>query len=224
MSANRFWGMTQALAAHDFEGETDRSSHGERLYRKGMEILSQGDHPEAVYLVEAGLAKLLRRQADGTESIVALRGQGQFLGAASALLDREQATTATALTACRVRCFEVSTFRELVQTDTVLSWRLHQMLCYELEESLITLSEVRSVCARARLSNLLRRTVTWIGGIDQRSTDPVEIPLKQWEIAELLGVTPQYVCQMLSELAREGFVRRIGNRILCTFSVADARG
>lgn len=219
MSAVRRRKNTRVPPAHDTAAVRVCLNPRERLYRRGVEILAQGDRAEAAYLIDCGLAKLLRRNADGTESIVALRGRGQFLGADSALLDREQVATATAVTECRVQCFGAAAFRELVRTDTVLSWRLHLMLSHELEESFIVLSEIRSLSARVRLSKLLDRLGTWIQGTDRHLMQPVELPLKQWEIAQLVGVTPQYVCQMLSELEREGLIQRARSRVLWTSAV-----
>ena len=36
----------------------------------------------------------------------------------------------------------------------------------------------------------------------------IRCPLRQWEVAQLVGVTPSYVSQLLGELEREGVVRR----------------
>jgi len=179
-----------------------------RDYPAGTEILRQGSPAERVLYLESGLVKLLRAQADGGETIVGLRSSGWFLGAAAAILGRPYVARAVTLSRCRIADLDAARFGRLVREDASLSWRLHEMHSREAYEQMVQMADLGSRSARGRLEQFLHEMASALDGAGDDVR--LSIPLRQWEIAQLIAVTPQYLCRLFADMEREGLLKREG--------------
>lgn len=170
----------------------------------GAVLIEQGETARDVFHVASGLVKLQRVQPDGQELIVGLRSSGWILGAAAAIVEKPYPATAITVTPCYLARIEASRFRNRVFTDRQLSWRIHRMHGEEIYEQAAAAADHKTAPARKRLERFLARWVPHTVAADKNGFVPVELPLRQWEIAQLIGVTPQYLCQLFAELEREG--------------------
>jgi len=172
-------------------------------YPAGVRLFRQGDWPEVVYAIEQGWVKLVRIEEDGQAMIVGVRSRGWILGAASALTKEAHAVTAETVTWCQLRRMRGEVFRERVRRDEGFSWYVHQMHAQEIHRQLGQV--VGLGCRRAR-----RRLEQLLGELADGQEGRWRCPLRQWELAQLVAVTPSYLSQLLGELEREGVVRREG--------------
>jgi CRP-like cAMP-binding protein len=162
-----------------------------------------------VFHVENGLVKLLRLHASGRERIVGLRPMGWLVGATAAILDEPATVTAVTVTESRVSRMVASCFRERLRHDVELSWRIHRMHAWEIDVGLAHAADLSAIRARERLISFLRGlpSAPGEGGGDAHR---VVLPLRQWELAQLLGMSAPYLCHLLGDLEREGTLRRRG--------------
>lgn len=174
------------------------------FYPPKVVFFRQGGRTDEVFYLEHGLVKLMRLQPSGDESIVGLRSAGWFLASAACVLGREYVVTAVAVTGCRVARLRANAFRQLLKSNPALSWRVHRMHSEEIYDQLGRGADLRSLPARERLERLLAtigpQLETSADGTDRK----LKIPLKQWEIAQLISVTPQYVCKLLRAMGHDG--------------------
>lgn len=80
----------------------------------------------------------------------------------------------------------------------------------EIVNALTHIGDHRMLPARARLRNFLVE----LGSNAVPGDKGAELPLRDWEIAQCVNVTPPYLSTLLSELVREGMLRRIGGKLL----------
>jgi CRP/FNR family transcriptional regulator len=177
-------------------------------YPARVELFRQGEPPESVFLLEQGLIKLMRVEAGGNEIIVGLRSAGWFLGAASVILERPYLVSAVTVTDARVSRIAADTFRDRLRADPKLSWHLHEMHSREVHSELDHVTEFNSMSARRRLEGFLERLEEMIEPIVNGDPAWLVIPLRQWEIAQLIGVTPPYLSELTRELEEQGILRR----------------
>src|SRR5438067_1184303 len=59
---------------------------------------------------------------------------------------------------------------------------------------------------------LLRSFLGMIGNNARHESGPLELPLRDWQVAQLLGVTRQYLSRLMQELEAGGTLRRSGKR------------
>jgi len=177
-------------------------------YPPRVTMFRQGEPPDGVFLLEQGLVKLIRVEPDGREIILGLRAAGWMVGAAAAIIDCPHVVTAVTVCTSQLSRISATTFRELLKTMSSLSWHLHEMLSREVEEGLTHVAELNALPARDRLEAFFERLAGALQPDHDRDEVRLEIPLRQWEIAQLIGVTAPYLCELTRELESLGLVRR----------------
>lgn len=182
-------------------------------YPSGVELFREADLAEDVLYVEHGLVKLQRLHPGGEEVIIGLRSAGWFLAAASVLLERPCAATAVTVTSCRIARMRATSFRERVKSGGALSWSVHRMTCEEVHAQLGLVTDLNTVSARERLEQVLRTLATGLRPTPEGDVR-FEVPLRHWEIAQIVGVTPPYLSQLLHELGESGTISRDGPAIV----------
>ncbi len=180
-----------------------------RQVAAGSEILRQGYPGGEVVLLCEGVVKLVHSAADGRTTIVGLRLRGSFLGVGGCLLGTAETMSAIALGPCTIGTIESRSFATMVRQGGELSWRVHLEHCREIRRELVQCAGLAYLSARERLECFLEGLAQEIA--PGRPLD-VELPLRDWELAQLLAITPQYLSRLMDELARNGRVRKVRNR------------
>lgn len=192
-----------------------------RLHRAGSQLFSQGDPAQSVFRIEGGLVKLIRSHADGRgERIVGLRARGWVLGAAAAIANELYVATAVAVVTCKVARLGAAAFLQRLGSDHSLMTHILGMHAHEVCSSLTQLG-AESISATTRLRQLLVDLASPIRTGDHPHEYRVEIPLRQWELAQLLGVAAPYLSELLSDLETEGALRREGHGVMIIHSDLD---
>lgn len=177
-------------------GMTRRYPPGTRLYR-------QDTPARHVYLIRDGMIKLSHLHQDGREIIIGLSHRGKILATATVILEIAHPVTAVTLTPCSIHSVSAEDFLHLIKTDPQFSFHLHRIHCGEINEQVSRLAELSLLTARERLERLLGE----IGLIKTTGSFPDEVPpglpLKNWELAELLAVTPEHLCRLLRLMRRD---------------------
>jgi len=173
-------------------------------YPRGVSLFVQGETPQGVFAISAGLVKLASAFPDGRMAISGIRSPGWLLGGSAALLSEPFAVTATTVTSCRIYRLPAPDFRRLVQTDPEFSSYVHAIHAQEVLRGLHRLARLTCFPARERFEELLAELAEELPHDEGR----IEIPLRDWEIAQLVAVTPPYLSRIVQQLMREGRLRR----------------
>jgi CRP-like cAMP-binding protein len=118
-----------------------------------------------------------------------------------------------------------------MKTNSHLSWYLHQMHSHEFYDHVAQVAQMGCLPARQRLEHFLKELISALGPCESRREIRLHLPLKLWEIAELIAVTPEHLSRMLNHMEKEGTIRRNKGwiilsdiRQLCSLhGAADAR-
>ena len=194
-----------------------------RTYEAGFELERQGDPALCVFLVESGLVKLLIGHADGRqERIVTLRSSGWVLGADAVVAHQPYAATAVTIHPSGVGKIAADEFLRLMETDRALAKHIHEMHAREVIAGQAQLGD-ESTPVKVRLlqflADLASATTSGPGSDELR----VKVPLKQWEIAQLLGVAPPYLNKLIKEIEGEGLISRQRRGIVVHLAKLDLR-
>ena len=176
-------------------------------YPVGTVLVHQGCEPGDIFFMEDGLAKLVRNDGNGREQILGLRGSGWFLGAAFVMVDQSHPVSVVAVTSCTVRRLSRNAFLELMQDQPGLSWHVHRMHSREVFSQFHHMADLGVKTARQRLERVLRQLagVTKPNGVDGEAR--LLLPLKRWELASLIAVTPEHLSRLLRRLRDAGVIR-----------------
>jgi CRP-like cAMP-binding protein len=185
-------------------------------YRPEIELFSQGSEPQEVYCIGRGLVKLVSIDPAGRQFIVGLRSPGWILGAASVIVQRPHLLTATTITSCHLHRISAETFLDLAKGNAQFAWYLQQILGREVYDQVTGLVRLGSSSARQRLEQLLLQFISSMETGKSEKGMSFELPLRHWEIAQLIAVTPEHLSRLLRRIEQEGVIQREPRRIVIT--------
>ena len=191
-------------------GERDFSLFPAAEYPAKVRLFQQGSRAECAYFVASGITKLTCINPSGKELIVGLRGPGSLLGTAAVILSTVYPATASTVTPCSLRRVSATELDGLLSTNLDFCRYLQEMQAREVHAHLELMIDVVSRTAQYRLAKLLFDAFV-IRDMHSGTDRSLPIPLKQWEIAELLAVTPEHTSRVLRRLEKEGLISRKRN-------------
>lgn len=182
------------------------------LYPAGIELFRQDSSPNHIYFVETGVTKLTRYEENGGEFILDIRFPGSLLGAEAAIRKKAHPFSAVTVTECRLARLPAARFLGLLDTEPQLASFIQDNLCAEVLSQAARMSAIACLPARQRLEQLLWMMAEQKGAA-QTADFKLQLPVKQWEVAQLLAITPTYLCRLLAELEAEEIISRRGGWI-----------
>ncbi len=98
--------------------------------------------------------------------------------------------------------------RDSLMIDVQFSWQIQQSQSRETNEQISRIAQLSCHTARQRLEQLLWDLCSALASDKSRNQVKIEVPLKQWEIAQLIDVSPEHLSRMLRQLEEAGLIRR----------------
>jgi CRP-like cAMP-binding protein len=177
-----------------------------RLLAPGELLFRQGDRAAAIYKVESGRLRLIRRTVDDHPVILHTARRGEFFAEAS-LFAEAYHCDAVAAEQSGVRVYPKATVMDALRTDPALAEVLMARLARQLQElrARMELRNIRS--ARDRVLQYLRLCA----GIGGRSI-ALDGPLQ--DIAAEIGMSREALYRTLAALEAEGHLTRTETAIL----------
>jgi CRP-like cAMP-binding protein len=175
-------------------------------------LCQQGEAPETLYLLEDGFVKLLCADSTGEQLIVAVKYAPTLLGVTAAVAGHPNALSVVTGTRCRVRYCSARAFLAALEGSPSRLLAVTRLQCAEIETLVSRLLMMGLSDARTRLVHLLRSFSSPV--TDGEGTTHLQLPLKQYEIASFLGITPEHLSRVVGRLARQGIVRQQNGRIV----------
>ena len=190
-------------AAHDIKELGHAQTHP-----KGLELSRQGAMPDEVVYLGGGIVKLVRVDRDGCENILDLAFPGAWLGAAALIARTRHPVTAVTCTRTLLTRIPADVFRRLLTRHPALSSRIHQMHAYELCRQTRRMSQLSAFTSRQRLQQAIRQLIAAFHLPVAEGSVRLRSPLRQWELARLIAITPEHLSRLFKTLEREGILRR----------------
>lgn len=183
------------------------------VYPAGVELFRQDACSGDIYFMETGLAKLTRYEENGNEFILDIRFPGSLLGLEASIRNKAHPFSAVTATSCKLTHLSASRFLDLLSTEVKLGLVIQDTLCDEVLNQAARMSEIACLPARQRLEQLLWKIAEQVGET-QTINFKVQLPLKHWEAAQLLAITPTYLSRLLAELESEEIISRTNGWII----------
>jgi len=180
----------------------------ETVYPSGVELFAQGQILEEVFFIVSGTVKLTQIDGQGRESLVGFATSLVWPGSAAVIANQPAPTSAITCSKTVLHRHPVETFRKLLCEDKELSTVIHEAHAEELCRQSKWIGQLCSNDASGRL-----RTVLWQFALNatqakKRPTIRIQLPIRQWELAEFIGVTPEHLSRLLKELERKHLISR----------------
>ena len=173
----------------------------ERTLVRGDVLFSEGDPPDALYLVVDGrIAIAMSSPVDRRESVVALMEPGDLFGELGLLDDGPRSAMARALEASEVLEVPFGPVRELFHEDPRLLWNVTRLLATRLRVMDEVLADSVFLDVTGRTA---KRLLELANGADQ-----FQLPVTQEELAGMVGASRERVNKAIASFIRLGWLEQ----------------
>jgi CRP/FNR family transcriptional regulator len=186
-------------------------------YPRQTTIFHQGMQPNAVYLIENGMVKLVRSMPSGKHIIIDIRHLW-LLGAPAVLLGQPYSYTAITLVPSSLRCIHAKDFLDLAKTNEQFSWHLQRLFAWQIFKQMKNAEAMRCMTAEDRMNHFLCDMLDELKptGLDLTS---FSLPITNKELAQLLAITPEHLCRVLKEGKQQGLIKHVKGILTVTDAV-----
>jgi CRP-like cAMP-binding protein len=174
-------------------------------YEKGREIFAEGADSDHVVALTAGRVKITSIDADGRESLLAVRAPGDLLGELSAIDKLPRSANAYALEIAEAIVVDSNAFTEYLRDHPTAAFALLEILTSRLRESDRRRIEFGSQTCLARVAGRLLELHERFGESSLR--------LSQEELASWVGATREATAKALAMLRSMGVINTARRRV-----------
>jgi CRP-like cAMP-binding protein len=189
-----------------------RISAETRLVAPGTDLVRQGDKPDGVFLVMAGMACRHKLRETGARQIMAYLVPGDLCDLDVALLSRMDHTIST-LSSCRVVRLAPETVADLLANHPRIARGLRKAQLVDEATLREWLVNVGRRSAPERLAHLLCELLVRLQAVGCASEDTYALPLTQIDLADTTGMTSVHVNRSLRELRQQGLIELKRGRV-----------
>jgi CRP-like cAMP-binding protein len=158
----------------------------------GAVLIYQGKRVGKVQMIQQGLVMLVRRDSEGREVLVGLRSDGWYAGALFATLDIPSTYSVKTVTRCRTAQIAGKQFIHQLTQNPEMMQHFALALCQEITSQ---------AWKQLRMSGRAENDLDWqaVQQVLGRDADPVPL-FDQSEVAQLLSLSPEYLCKLIYEV------------------------
>ncbi|WP_369185163.1 Crp/Fnr family transcriptional regulator [Streptomyces sp. Y1] len=201
--------MTDASAhskAEVLEGLVSKEGVGSTVqFRAGQTIIQEGDLSNQVLMLREGTAKVVTRNADGTEIVLGLREKPEIIGEQAALNGTPRSASVIALTDVTALAISAEDFRALVGKQPEAAAAVLGIVTERLREADRGRVELATHTVAQRVAARLVALASQIGVVDE-AAGVVRLPLSQQDLAGWAGASREAIVRTLRLLRDEGVV------------------
>lgn len=188
--------------------ELARMGRGRSLER-GETLFSSGDEELACATLISGALKISSFGEDGTERLLSLVHPAGFVGEMFSPIAHHDVV---ALTDSRLCVFPAEEYRRAVERFPALGRALLRRSAEDLFESRALIDLMGRRTARQKVAGFLMAMARAASDSPCHPARDFDLPLTRGEMASLLGISIETVSRQLTEMERDGVIRREGAR------------
>ena len=174
-----------------------------RCLSKGTALFRRGQRCTELYIVQSGIVRLLRHQADGSATIMHVSHPGEWIAESSLFADRYHCD-AVAENDCRVICLKKPEVLRALEEDPHRSLVLAQFLAQRLREQ-------RQLQEILRLRRAADRLLAWLQLRSKGRPARLEMERTWTCVADELGLSREALYRAIASLKRKGLLRIDGS-------------
>lgn len=176
-----------------------------RQHPAGATLLLEQDWGDCVYLLIQGWVKIVTHNRDGRDITLNILGPGNIFGEMASLESSPRSSDVMTLTAVTVGGIPAADFRDLINTEPQVGFRLAQLLVKRIQQ-LNRRLQVRESESSARLADVLLFLAEGQGQVQKGGVLIPNLPHR--ELGNLCGLTRETVTRVLKKLEQDGLLVR----------------
>ncbi len=182
------------------------------FHPQGAKLFAQGQHPQGVFIICSGRAKLIIDSSSG-RSLMRIAEQGEILGLSATLAGHPYESSAQMLDAGQVNFIGRDHFLKYLNNEPEASFRVAQHLSkvyISVHEQMRALALSDSVAEK--LAKLLLSWCNKTGTKTERGIH-LKLSLTHGEIAQMIGVSRETVTRLLGEFRNRRIIQLKGSNL-----------
>lgn len=203
------------LSSVDLFSDVDQSAlddltaqAAERSLWRGDVVFTEGQEPDALYIVISGRIAIANRSVDGRESVVALMEDGDLFGEMGLFDGMGRSAEARALEPSKVAQVPYEPVKAMYQAHPELLWRVVDMLARRLRSMDEALADSVFLDVTGRTA---KRLLELAG-----DNDEFTLPITQEELSGMVGASRERVNKAISAFVRLGWLTQTDRRYTIT--------
>jgi len=182
-------------------------NHSSANFDKGQMIIKQGMYSTHIVYLKSGLAKI-HMMGPSSENIIRIVKGPTYLGNSAILDQTKHQYSITAISSSTVCFIEMSTFKELIKSNTIFAYELISELCKSELESYNRCINRSQKQSRGNLADVLLDF-----SIRIFESEKFSLPLSQSELGSMINSSRESISRILSEFAKDGIITLDGKKI-----------
>ena len=180
----------------------------ERSLWRGDVLFSEGQEPDALYIVISGRVAIANKSVDGRESVVALMEDGDLFGEMGLFDGLGRSAEARALEPSKVAEIPYGPVRAVYEAHPQLLWRVVDMLARRLR----SLDEALADSVFLDVTGRTAKRLLELAG----DSDEFTLPITQEELSGMVGASRERVNKAISAFIRLGWLSQTDRRYTIT--------
>jgi CRP-like cAMP-binding protein len=201
----------ELLARTDFFADAESATlaklaaeSSEVTLRRNDVVFTEGDTPDALYMVIKGRLALVNSSPDGRESVLALMERGDLFGEMGLLDDRPRSATARALENSTLLRLPYAPVEAVLEASPSLLWGVVKLLAGRIRNMDEALADSVFLDVTGRTAKRLLEL--------SEGHDEFTLPLTQEELAGMVGASRERVNKAISSFIRLGWLDQSDRR------------
>jgi len=185
------------------------ASHAQRRsFPKNTVLMTEGETPDALYVIEQGKVKVFLNDEAGREVILAYEETGSYLGEIALLDEEPRSASVMTLEPTRVCIVSKSDFRACLSANPDVALGIIAALTRRVRK---LTEDVRSLALRNVYQRLVEKFTELADDVD--GVLVVREKLTQQDIANLIGASREMVSRVMRDLTSGGYISTSGRTI-----------
>jgi CRP-like cAMP-binding protein len=202
-------GLLEVLGPED--SRTLLSRMARRRFRRNDTLFHEGDPGDTLHIIDKGHVAIRTTTSLGDVATLTVLGPGAIFGEQALLHDPGRRTaSAVALDDVETRVLHSAEFEALRSSHPKVERFVVDVLAAQVRRLTAQLVEALYVSAERRVIHRLADMVR----LYRRESGPIEIPLKQEDIASMAGTTRPTANRVLKQLEADGVIELARGRII----------
>jgi CRP/FNR family cyclic AMP-dependent transcriptional regulator len=172
-------------------------------------IIGAGDPTDSLYIVISGRLKVLMRDAQGREVILAILGSGEFFGEMGLLDDSPRSASVVTLEPCELLSISKVDFKRTLAENSDLSLTVMRGLVKRLREADQKIGSLALMDVYGRVARLLLQMAEDVDG-----EKVVVKKLSKQDIAKMIGASREMVSRVMKDLELGGYIEVRGRSVV----------
>lgn len=190
----------------------EQISSNARLLGPYVDLIREGEAPEAFLIVLEGFACRYKQRQTGARQITAYLVPGDFCDVDTTYLGRTDHAVGT-LSTCRVARVPHQALAELTRRHPNIAQALHLTKLAEAATAREWIVNLGCRSGTERMAHLFCELMTRFEAVGLAQDSSCPLPLTQRDLGETLGLSNVHVNRVLQELRRQGLVEFKGKRL-----------